>query len=499
MVFNSFSFLFVYLPVMLLLYAFCRRFLPERTGVWLLVAASFVFYGWNYPLCVPVLAGSLLLSVLLLKGMRQSRSKKLWLRCGIILHVAVLVFFKYGRFVFGTENVFLEAPGISFFTFTQIAFLVESYRGSLAPVKPADYCLYVSFFPKLMQGPIMLPGDWQQQMLPSPCDDGENGEYRFAMRTSDTTQERWEKLLRNLILISFGLFKKVILADTLGGAVTEGFGNVASLNSADALVVMLSYTLQLYFDFSGYCDIATGIAAFFGWELPLNFDSPYRAENIMDFWKRWHITLTGFLTRYVYIPLGGNRKGTMRMYLNFLIVFLVSGIWHGAGVQFVIWGMLHGVLYVVTRALTRRKREKEASGKLMRLRKGIRVLLTFLYVNVAWVFFRASSVQEAVLFLKRLLAGGGGRVSHAIADAFNLDEFWYVIKLLHLDRLHNSDCFVMFLLLTVSLGLVWFSPNAAGIAEKCRLKPAVVVLAAVAFVWSVLSFSGVSTFLYFNF
>lgn len=499
MVFNSFSFLFAYLPVVLLLYAFSRRFLPERAGVWLLLMASFVFYGWNYPSCVPVLLGSLLLNVLLLKGMRQSRSKKGWLWCGIILHVAVLVFFKYGKFVFETENAFLKAPGISFFTFTQIAFLVESYRGSIAPVKTADYCLYVSFFPKLMQGPIMLPGDWQQQMQPLECSDGENEKYRFAMRTSDTTQERWEKLLRNLILISFGLFKKVILADTLGGAVTEGFGNVAALNSIDALVVMLSYTLQLYFDFSGYCDIATGIAAFFGWELPLNFNSPYRAENIMDFWKRWHITLTGFLTRYVYIPLGGNRKGTLRMYLNFLIVFLVSGIWHGAGWQFVVWGLLHGALYVVTRALRGRKREQESGGKLMWLRKGIRVLLTFLYVNVAWVFFRAASVQEAVLFLKRLFTGGRGRVSRVIADAFNLDEFWYVIKLLHLDRLNNSDCFVMVLFLIASLGLVWFSPNAVRIAEKSRLKPAIVVLAAVLFVWSVLSFSGVSTFLYFNF
>lgn len=498
MVFNSFSFLFAYLPVVLLLYALCRHFLPEKAGVWLLLLASLVFYGWNYPSCVPVLVGSLLLDVLLLKGMQRSRLKKGWLWCGIVLHVAVLLFFKYGKLLFGVENTFLEAPGISFFTFTQIAFLVESYRGSIAPVKTADYCLYVSFFPKLMQGPIMLPGDWQQ-MQPEERGNGEKVKYRFAMHASDTKEERWEKLLRNLILISLGLFKKVILADTLGGAVTEGFGNVASLNSMDALVVMLSYTLQLYFDFSGYCDIATGIAAFFGWELPLNFDSPYRAGNIIAFWKRWHMTLTGFLTRYVYIPLGGNRKGALRMYLNFLIVFLISGIWHGAGWQFIVWGLLHGVLYVVTRALAGRRKEKERAGKLPRLRKGISVLLTFLYVNVAWVFFRASSVQEAVLFLKRLFTGGHGRVSHAIADAFNLDEFWYVIKLLHLDRLNNSDCFIMVLFLIASLGLVWFSPNAVRIAEKSRLKPVVVVFAAVLFVWSVLSFSGVSTFLYFNF
>ena len=236
----------------------------------------------------------------------------------------------------------------------------------------------------------------------------------------------------------------------------------------------------------------------------------------MDFWKRWHKTLTDFLTKYVYIPLGGNRKGAFRMYVNFLIVFLVSGIWHGAGWQFVVWGMMHGTLYVITRAVTGYSRRKEAQvaggrtvregctntnnhGLLRRLSHGVRVLLTFLYVNIAWVFFRASSVKEGVQFLRRLLTGGTGKVSRSIAEAFNLDEFWYVIKVLHLDRLPDSYFYVMVLFLIVCLLFIWVSPNAVQIAKKCRLNAAVVLLAAVLFVWSVISFSGVSTFLYFNF
>lgn len=510
MVFNSFSFLFAYLPMVLVLYAVCRKFRMERVGIWLLTAASFVFYGWNYPACIPVLVISLLVNGFLSGGMKRAQASrgngKYLLLAGVVLNVAVLAFFKYGKLLTGMDHNFLEAPGISFFTFTQIAFLVESYRGSIVPMKIGEYWLYVSFFPKLMQGPIMLPDQWQQ------AQNAANGKRKastdgFAMTSFDTKEEWWEKLLRNLFLISFGMFKKVILADTLGAAVSEGFLNVASLNSVDALVVMLSYTLQLYFDFSGYCDIAMGVSAFFGMELPLNFNSPYRAENIIDFWKRWHMTLTGFLTRYVYIPLGGNRKGKLRMYLNFLIVFLVSGLWHGAGLQFVVWGMMHGILYVMTRAVAERRKTKVQrtentrveNGFLLRGKKCICVLLTFLYVNVAWVFFRASSVQEAVLFLKRLVTGGVGSVNRSIANACNLDEFWYVIKLLHLDRLPYSYCLVMVLVLVISLVLVWFCPNAVQIAKRCKTRAAVVVLAAILLVWSVLSFSGVSTFLYFNF
>lgn len=541
MVFNSFPFLFAYLPVVLITFRVSRRYLETKWADLCLIVASLIFYGWNYPKCLPVLLGSLIVNYvwgcLLYKDLTKEpkttkkkiagktvektgselnnsvRKRKCILGAGIVLNVAVLCFFKYARLLPAFQGMEVDAPGISFFTFTQIAFLVETYRGNIVPMGMREYGLYVSFFPKLMQGPIMLPEDFQAQRGDEKATEEHKKRTRavfknFALRSTQTKDECWEKLLRNVILISLGLFKKVILADTLGQAVATGFENVSALNAIDAWVVMLSYTLQLYFDFSGYCDIAMGVAAFFGYDLPLNFDSPYKAVNIMDFWKRWHKTLTDFLTKYVYIPLGGNRKGTFRMYVNFLIVFFVSGIWHGAGWQFVVWGMMHGVLYVITRAVSGRGKDNNVrteadSGRIHRMLRGLShgvcVLLTFLYVNVAWVFFRASSVKEGVRFLHRLVRGGAGKVSRTIAEAFNLDEFWYVIKVFHLDRSSNSYFYVMVLFLIVCLLLIWVTPNAVQIAKKCKLNVGMILLAAVLFVWSVISFSGVSTFLYFNF
>lgn len=541
MVFNSFPFLFAYLPVVLIAFWVSRRYLETKWVDLCLIVASLIFYGWNYPKCLPVLLGSLIVNYvwgcLLYKDLTKEpkttkkkiagktvektgselnnsvRKRKCILGAGIVLNVAVLCFFKYARLLPAFQGMEVDAPGISFFTFTQIAFLVETYRGNIVPMGMREYGLYVSFFPKLMQGPIMLPEDFQAQRGDEKATEEHKKRTRavfknFALRSTQTKDEWWEKLLRNVILISLGLFKKVILADTLGQAVATGFENVSALNAIDAWVVMLSYTLQLYFDFSGYCDIAMGVAAFFGYDLPLNFDSPYKAVNIMEFWKRWHKTLTDFLTKYVYIPLGGNRKGTFRMYVNFLIVFFVSGIWHGAGWQFVVWGMMHGVLYVITRAVSGRGKDNNVrteadSGRIHRMLRGLShgvcVLLTFLYVNVAWVFFRASSVKEGVRFLHRLVRGGAGKVSRTIAEAFNLDEFWYVIKVFHLDRSSNSYFYVMVLFLIVCLLLIWVTPNAVQIAKKCKLNVGMILLAAVLFVWSVISFSGVSTFLYFNF
>lgn len=541
MVFNSFPFLFAYLPVVLIAFRVSRRYLETKWADLCLIVASLIFYGWNYPKCLPVLLGSLIVNYvwgcLLYKDLTKEpkttkkkiagktvektgselnnsvRKRKCILGAGIVLNVAVLCFFKYARLLPAFQGMEVDAPGISFFTFTQIAFLVETYRGNIVPMGMREYGLYVSFFPKLMQGPIMLPEDFQAQRGDEKATEEHKKRTRavfknFALRSTQTKDEWWEKLLRNVILISLGLFKKVILADTLGQAVATGFENVSALNAIDAWVVMLSYTLQLYFDFSGYCDIAMGVAAFFGYDLPLNFDSPYKAVNIMDFWKRWHKTLTDFLTKYVYIPLGGNRKGTFRMYVNFLIVFFVSGIWHGAGWQFVVWGMMHGVLYVITRAVSGRGKDNNVrteadSGRIHRMLRGLShgvcVLLTFLYVNVAWVFFRASSVKEGVRFLHRLVRGGSGKVSRTIAEAFNLDEFWYVIKVFHLERSSNSYFYVMVLFLIVCLLLIWVTPNAVQIAKKCKLNVGMILLAAVLFVWSVISFSGVSTFLYFNF
>lgn len=572
MLFNSYGFIFAFFPLVLAGLFLCRRLEGKRppaefeTGKkkfrfvegslekGYLLAVSLIFYGWRCPEYLPVLVGSMAVNYGLGWQMqntgcggdthmrnpagqagnpkagsswRQSESgpeqgkkadvrRKGLLAAGIAFNLALLGVFKYrdtGGFV---------PLGISFFTFTQIACLTECYRRNLKGVGALSYGVYVSFFPKMMQGPIALPGEFFSQA------DGKK-------RSAD-----WERIYRNLYLFILGLSKKALLADTLGKAADFGYGNPAALNSGDALIVMLSYTLQLYFDFSGYCDMAMGIAGMMGYELPLNFDSPYKASNILEFWKRWHITLTGFFTGYLYIPLGGNRKGRVRTYVNCLIVFFLSGIWHGAGWQFIVWGMMHGVLFVLTRARrdvghdARQAAGKEArrdaggetgdgrgsnapfaetgtvGGNVSDTRTGLRrirsrlvhalcVLATFLYVNIAWIFFRAPSVKEAVALIKNIAGFSFGKINWELAGCFNLDEFWYVIKVLRIDSWQYAHYILMVLFLTAVLLLVFFAKTAVCAARE--VKPGVVssFIMAVLFVWSVISFSGVSTFLYVNF
>ena len=544
MLFNSYGFIFAFFPLVLAGLFLCRRLEGKRSPAesetgekgkkrfrfgegslekGYLLAVSLIFYGWSCPEYLPVLVGSMAVNYGLGwqmqnpdRGKKTDSRRKGLLAAGIAFNLALLCFFKYrdtGGFV---------PLGISFFTFTQIACLMECYRWNLGGMGVLSYGVYVSFFPKMMQGPIALPGEFFSQA------DGKK-------RSAD-----WERIYRNLFLFILGLSKKALLADTLGKAVDFGYGNLAALNSGDALIVMLSYTLQLYFDFSGYCDMAMGIAGMMGYELPLNFDSPYKASNILEFWKRWHITLTGFFTKYLYIPLGGNRKGRMRTYVNCLIVFFLSGVWHGAGWQFIVWGMMHGVLFVLTRARrdagqntghaarneVRRDAGRETGdGRKSNVssaeagterddtpdartgRRGGRgwlahalcVLATFLYVNIAWIFFRAPSVKEAVALIKNIAGFSFGRINWGLAGCFNLDEFWYVIKVLRIDSWQYAHYILMVLFLTAVLLLVFFAKTAVRAARE--VKPGVVssFIMAVLFVWSVISFSGVSTFLYVNF
>lgn len=440
-----------------------------------LLAASLVFYGWLHPEYLPVLVASMAINYGLFRQMERAEHKKRALVAGLLINVGTLACFKY----VGTGD--FVPLGISFFTFTQIAFLMECYRGNLREVKMLSYGLYVSFFPKMMQGPIALPEEMLSQF------------------EKDEKGIEWERIYRCLYLFVLGLFKKALLADTLGKAVDFGYANLTSLHSLDGVIVMLSYTLQLYFDFSGYCDMAMGAAGLLGVELPLNFDSPYKASNILEFWKGWHITLTRFFTKYLYIPLGGNRKGKSRTYLNCLIVFAISGIWHGAGWQFLIWGLMHGVLYVVTRAW---KDFRKGGGKAEHKNKilhGICVFLTFLYVNIAWIFFRAPSIRDAMELIKTIFSCRISRINWGLADCFNLDEFWYAIKVAGIDGWQYAHYILMVLLLAGMLLLVFFGENAVKAAKKAKPNVRNVIFMTVLFVWSILSISGVSSFLYVNF
>jgi D-alanyl-lipoteichoic acid acyltransferase DltB (MBOAT superfamily) len=531
---------------------------------------------------------------------------------GIVINVIVLLLFKFSGMVFG-EKIFFPIA-ISFYTFNQISFLAETYRGEGHGFKLEDYLAYILFFPKLVQGPLMGYGEFVERLenclggagYISDCGVNRDGMGSYASKddTCDAMSRGrlldWEMVLRGLYLFSMGLFKKVIMADTFGKAVDAAYSNVAGLGSLEAVLVAVFYSFQLYFDFSGYCDMATGICMIMGFDLPLNFDSPYKAVNIVDFWKRWHITLTKFFTKYVYIPLGGNRRGAGRMYLNFMVVFLVSGLWHGNGWTFIVWGAMHGILFVMTRALGRSRRKSEVNaesasdekhqseqkaerasdekyqseekaerasdekyqseqkmekvlgaGRLSRempakvnndvsrvheiadssdevttvaagsdrttekkivadkvktdktatgkLSEAIRIILTFIYVTIAWVFFRAPSINDALTLLTKVFTGGIGPIDSRLSTSFQLDELWYVIKVTPIMRLPFAWDTCLWLFLIVGIIMIFFCKNAITIARTCRIGIRTTLLTVFLMIWSIVSFAGVSTFLYMNF
>lgn len=487
MLFHSYIFVFVFLPVSLGGYYLAGRIGSRAAKLWL-AAMSLWFYGSFRLEYLLLLLLSVFLNYGIALGMKGKKRAGGLLAAGVAVNLAALVYFKYMDFFIGNWNYIsgMELPllhvalpvGISFFTFQQISYLADCYKGEIETKGFLDYMLSIVYFPKLVEGPLVMYAEWEPELAGA-------GERGFDA----------EKFMRGVCQFVMGMMKKVILADTFGGAVDYGYSNLEIMHGWDALLIVVFYALQLYFDFSGYCDMALGVSRMFGIELPVNFNSPYQAGNIVEFWKRWHITLNRFFTKYIYIPLGGNRKGRARMYGNLLIVFLVSGIWHGAGWNFILWGMLHGVLYVLTRMWMNR-RGAFHGRKVPRV---ISVPLTFCYTAFAWVYFRAENAAQGNRLISLLFSGDYARVNRNLAGYFNLDEFWYILKVLRLDGWEYGHYILMGAITVFSLLLVFFGKNAAGVADKIKPKPWTAVLFAGAMLWCVLAFSGVSTFLYFNF
>jgi len=488
MLFNSYEFMLAFMPVFIIGYFLIRLFYRENEklmrlcNLWI-IAGSLVFYALFgvknvLVLLVSIMINTVFISVLNLKENNQLPSKLgVVLSVAIVLNVLSLLFFKF-------NGVFFPIA-ISFYTFNQIAFLVDFYRGDIEKFDLLEYLSYILFFPKLLQGPLMSYGDFRSQLKES------------VKKSLD-----WELVMRGLLLISLGLFKKVILADTIGKAVDYGYNSLATLGWWEAVLVAVFYSFQLYFDFSGYCDVASGICMIFGFELSLNFDSPYKAVNIIDFWNRWHITLTKFFTKYIYIPLGGSRKGAVRTYVNIMIVFLISGLWHGSGWTFIVWGAMHGILNMITRAIISINRKE--NGPPVEKRITIAVIcgkrfLTFIYVTIAWVFFRANTISDAALLFKRMFSGGIRPYYSDFANYFRLDEIWYVFKLTPIVNFNFAWDLCMWLFLAFSIVIVFFGKSAMNYAKECKIGIGTTLLTAVLLVWCVLSFGGVSTFLYMNF
>ena len=486
MLFNSYFFILLFLPLTLVGYYGLNHAGMRRPALAFLTGMSLWFCAGSgiYNLILLLVSATVSYGIAVFITRAGNRSQKLLgLWTGILFHVGALFLFKYYNFVIGNVNnifhtnlPFLELLlplGISFYTFQQISFLVDSFRGECGKCSFGTYLLYVSFFPKFTQGPITH----HSRLIPQLQDPG-RGRVSF------------ENLSRGIYAFALGLAKKVLIADVLAKIVTIGYGNIGDLNSISAFVVMLSYSLQIYFDFSGYCDMAYGIGYMLNIRLPLNFNSPYKAVSISDFWDRWHITLTDFFTRYLYFPLGGSRRGRARTCLNIMIVFLVSGLWHGANWTFILWGMMHGVAKVLERIF---------KNVFLKVPKPVKISVTFLFVTFAWSLFRAASVKDALLLWTRLFEGGPGPLYPPMIEKLqDLAE----IRFLHMipGSLLTDHAWVLPAgFISLSLLSCFTMKNTQEKTEHLILNNRTLLVTAILLFWSILSLSEISEFLYFYF
>ena len=475
MVFSSYVFLLAFLPVVLVFY---YLFSLLKNSLWqrlFLVAASLFFYGYYNVKYLWLILASIAVNYLLALAIQRSEGKKsrAFLILGILFNIGLIGYFKYYDFFISNINSLFRCSftlrhillplGISFFTFQQLSFLVSVYKKEEMVERLRDYCLFVTFFPQLVAGPIVL----YSEMIPQFKD--EQRRYFHA-----------ENFAAGLFMFALGLFKKAVIADTLAVFADNGF-SMTNLSFSAGWVTSLSYTLQIYFDFSGYSDMAIGLGRMFNIDLPINFLSPYCSESISEYWRRWHITLGRALRTYIYFPLGGSRKGSFRTCFNLFLTFFISGLWHGAAWTYVLWGSLHGIVVVLER-LSREPLEK--------IPKRIRIAGTFVLINILFVLFRAESFSQAGEVYRGMLNFGH----------FGVDQLNTVAGLIGGINFPNTvDCAYLFVLLAVSLLIIFTMPNS--VQHLQRFKPSGKTLPATALLFSVslLCLSRESVFIYFNF
>ena len=395
MIFSSHIFLLYFLPIFLALYFI----VPPKGRNLVLLLASIVFYAWGAPDFILILLASTVANFYLVKAMHRAQRtslKKLYCTLAILLSLGLLAYFKYANFFVDNANALLSALGlgtmtwtkvllpigISFFTFQSITYVVDTYRGVNAPMQRlTDYMVYIIMFPQLIAGPIVRYTD-------------------IADQITSQRRLRWEECLQGFYRFTLGLAKKVLIADVIGRTVDVVLaGDLAALDTGTAWITIAAYTMQLYFDFSGYSDMAIGLGRIMGFRFPENFDNPYTSASITEFWRRWHITLGAFMRNYLYIPLGGNRHSTARTYLNLWVVFLLSGLWHGASWNFVLWGAYHGFFLVTERLLSRHIPLFDTKR-----RSPLFVLPTFIILLVGWSIFRIEDIPSCFTFIQRLFA-----------------------------------------------------------------------------------------------
>jgi alginate O-acetyltransferase complex protein AlgI len=485
MYFNSYIFIFIFLPVTHLLYfLLLRKRYVIAAKTYLLTASLFFYSYWNVAY-LPLLAFSIIFNFYVSQGLcgkfQIPIKRNYLLVIGIISNLFLLGYFKYADFLINNINLSfglnysqltLALPlAISFFTFQQIAYLVDSYKQETKEYDFLNYALFVSFFPQLISGPIV-----------------HHREMMLQFRLPQNMIIRYKNIAKGFIFFIIGLFKKVVIADTFAIWATTGFDGATTLTLAEAWACSLSFTFQLYYDFSGYTDMAIGLALLFNIKLPINFNSPYKATNIQDFWRRWHITLTRFLKDHVYIPLGGNKTQPFRIYANLMVTFLIGGLWHGAGWTFVFWGYIHGLAIIFHRIW-------RDFG--FRMNWFLGWVLTFNFVNLSWVFFRAEELEDAIKVIKGMFGLNGVIISNHLFKAIpKLADYGFMVGD-HLKNLQaNDDVFRMIIVSTI---LVVFFKNSKELVNSLKMNWLSLIIVSLISIISVLSLTKKSPFLYFNF
>ncbi|MFT6285982.1 MAG: D-alanyl-lipoteichoic acid acyltransferase DltB (MBOAT superfamily) [Alcanivorax sp.] len=465
MLFNSIDFIFIYLPLIVSGFLVLLRFAGYGPTVYFMAATSLAFYGYWKPAYAFLIITSMLvnysLALMLRPGattLQQHRSKFLIL--GISFNVLLLGYYKYSQmltdtyvYVTGINPMDLDVVlplAISFFTFQQIAYLVDTYRGKLSEIEggPAEYALFVTFFPQLIAGPIVH----YRRMVP---------QFRSAWRAPFSKHE----LAIGISIFLIGLFKKVGIADSLGEYSLRFFERLEggySLTSPEALGALLSYTLEIYFDFSGYSDMAIGLARMFGIRLPINFYSPYKSGSVREYWRRWNITLGTFFREYVYLPLGGSRKGEFRANLNNVAVMTLSGLWHGAGWNFIVWGFLHGAVMVAERFMTAPKDKMkvllERSYIGSKLMVGVSRFYLFVMIMMLFAVFRLTDLDDILYIWKQILSFNFDTLQ-AISGTFFQENMRLWERVSQGLSINMPDNVVWSNLLLLALLVVFFMPN----------------------------------------
>ncbi|MEA5536054.1 MBOAT family O-acyltransferase [Crocosphaera sp. XPORK-15E] len=503
MLFNSSIFILGFLPLTLLIFWLLSKFrLTQGVMIWLLLSSLFFYSYWN--IFAPAGQGQTIQYIILIvlsivinhqlgsaiaSAPLSSPKAKLLLFLGTCLNLGVIVYYKYANFLLGSFNHIFASNynlgqlilplGISFYTFTQIAYLVDAYRGEIKEenYELPTYGLFILFFPQLIAGPILR----HDELIP---------QFRRLRNFIFSSKN----LALGLTLFSLGLSKKVIIADTLSPWVGTIFAHANSLTFIEAWVGALSYTLQLYFDFSGYSDMAIGLGLMFNIILPINFDSPYKSLSIIEFWRRWHITLSNFLRDYLYIPLGGSRRGEIRRYTNLIVTMLLGGLWHGAGWTFVVWGGLHGLYLSINHGWKKLN---------ITFPKWLAWIITFLAVVMGWVIFRAQNLSDGLTMIQTMIGINGitlpgeaqGKLSFLSSLGIQLQSW---SKFNYLPEFYGQKNLSILILFVLVLGVVKL-PNSQEIMEKIKFKSWWALVLGLLMTYCLLSLNRVSEFLYFQF